>query len=163
VVIVPYEVAGKTSTQLVAVFNSAMSAPVTVPVAPSLPGIFSLESSGSGPAVVINPDGSINSATNPAPRGSSVAFFVTGEGQTTPAGIDGSVTASLIQPVLSVSVSFGGVSSTNFQYLAEAPGEVAGVLQINVTIPSNAPAGVVPLTVTIGTATSGPGLTIALK
>jgi uncharacterized protein (TIGR03437 family) len=163
VVIVPYEVAGKTSTQLVAMFNGAMSAPVTVPVTPSLPGIFSAEASGSGPAVVINPDGTLNSAGNPAPRGSSVAFFVTGEGQTTPAGIDGSVTASLIPPVLPVSVSFGNVSSTNFQFLGEAPSEVAGVLQINVTIPSNASAGVVPLTVTVGTATSGPGLTIALK
>lgn len=163
VVIVPYEVAGKTSAQLVAIFNNAMSAPVTVPVTPSLPGIFSAEASGSGPAVVINPDGTLNSVGNPAARGSSIAFFVTGEGQTTPAGIDGSVTASIIQPVLPVSVSFGGVSTTAFQFLGEAPGEVAGVLQINVTIPSNAAAGVVPLTVTIGTATSGPGLTIALK
>jgi uncharacterized protein (TIGR03437 family) len=163
VVMVPYEVAGKSSTQLVAVYDGAMSAPVTVPVTPSLPGIFSLESSGSGPAVVINSDGSFNSAGNPATRGTSVAFFVTGEGQTTPAGIDGGVTGSLIQPLLPVSVSFGGVSSTDFQFLGEAPGEVAGVLQINVTIPTNASAGVVPLTVTIGTKTSGAGLTIALK
>jgi uncharacterized protein (TIGR03437 family) len=163
VVLVPYEVAGKTTTQLVAVFNGAKSPAVPVSVTPSLPGIFSAQASGSGPAAVINSDGTFNSSTNPAARGSSVAFFVTGEGQTTPAGIDGSVTASVIQPALPVSVSIGGVSTTNFQFLGEAPGEVAGVLQINVTIPSNAPAGVVPLTVTIGTATSGAGLTIAVK
>ncbi len=139
VVLVPYEVAeAGITTQLVAVYNGAKSPAVAVPVTASLPGIFSAQASGTGPAAVINSDGSFNSATNPAARGSSVAFFVTGEGQTTPAGIDGSVTASVIPPARQVSVSIGGVSTTNFQVLGEGPGEVAGVLQINVTIPSNA-------------------------
>ena len=99
----------------------------------------------------------------PRPRGSSVAFYVTGEGQTIPAGADGSVTSIIIPPALPVSVSIGGVTTTNFQFLGEAPGEVAGVLQINVTIPTTAPAGVVPLTVTVGSATSQSGVTIAIK
>jgi uncharacterized protein (TIGR03437 family) len=92
-----------------------------------------------------------------------IAFFVTGEGQTTPAGVDGSVTASLIQPVLPVLVSIGGITATSFQYLGEAPGEVAGVLQINVTIPTSAPTGNVPLVVSVGTAVSQSGITVSVK
>jgi uncharacterized protein (TIGR03437 family) len=162
-VIVPYEVAGKTTTQLVAVFNGVSSAPVAVAVKPALPGIFSSDASGSGTAAIINPDGSRNSPQNPAARGTLIAFFVTGEGQTTPAGVDGSVTASLIQPVLPVLVSIGGITATSFQYLGEAPGEVAGVLQINVTIPTSAPTGNVPLVVSVGTAVSQSGITVSVK
>jgi uncharacterized protein (TIGR03437 family) len=162
-VIVPYEVAGKTSAQLVAVYNGVSSPAVAVPVVAAIPGVFTADASGRGPAAVINPDGSTNSAGNPAARGSSVAFYVTGEGQTIPAGADGSVTSIIIPPALPVSVSIGGVTTTNFQFLGEAPGEVAGVLQINVTIPTTAPAGVVPLTVTVGSATSQSGVTIAIK
>ena len=162
-VIVPYEVAGKTSTQLVAVFNNVSSPPVAVPVVPALPGVFSADASGRGGAAVLNADTSSNSAQNPAARGSTVAFFVTGEGQTIPPGIDGSVTGSVITPALPVSVSIGGVTTTSFQFLGEAPGEVAGVLQINITIPPNAPVGVVPLVVSVGAASSQSGLTIAVK
>ena len=162
-VIVPYEVAGKTSAQLVAVYNGVSSPAVTVPVVASIPGIFTADASGRGAAAVINPDGSTNSAGNPAARGSSVAFYVTGEGQTIPPGADGSVTSDRHSAALPVSVSIGGVSTTNFQFLGEAPGEVAGVLQINVTIPTTAQAGVVPLTVTVGSATSQSGVTIAIK
>jgi uncharacterized protein (TIGR03437 family) len=162
-VIVPYEVAGKTSAQMVAVYNGVSSPAVIVPVVAAIPGIFTADASGRGPAAIINPDGSINSAGNPAARGSSVAFYVTGEGQTVPAGADGSVTSIVIPPALAVSVSIGGVTTTNFQFLGEAPGEVAGVLQINVTIPTTAQPGVVPLTVTVGSATSQSGVTIAIK
>src|SRR5262249_37898176 len=42
-VIVPYEVAGKTSTQLVASYSGQTSPPVTIPVVPALPGIFSAD------------------------------------------------------------------------------------------------------------------------
>jgi uncharacterized protein (TIGR03437 family) len=162
-VIVPYELAGKTSAQLVAVYNGVSSPAVTVPVTAALPAIFTADASGRGPAAVINPDSTINTANNPAARGSTVAFYVTGEGQTNPGGVDGSVTGTVIPPALPVSVSIGGVSVTSFQFLGEAPGEVAGVLQINVTIPTTASAGVVPLTVTVGSATSQSGVTIAIK
>jgi uncharacterized protein (TIGR03437 family) len=163
-VIVPYEVAGKTSTQLVAVYNGVSSAPVAVAVKAALPGIFSSDASGSGTAAIINlADGSRNSPQNPAARGSSIAFYVTGEGQTVPPGVDGSVTASLIQPALSVLVGIGGITATNVPYLGEAPGEVAGVLQINVQIPMSAPTGNVPLVVSVGTAVSQSGITVSVK
>ena len=36
-----------------------------------------------------NQDGTINSPDHPAPRGSRVAIYGTGDGQTLPAGVDG--------------------------------------------------------------------------
>jgi uncharacterized protein (TIGR03437 family) len=41
---------------------------------------------------------------------------------------------------------------------------VTGVLQVNITIPENAPTGdAVPLVVTVGGAESQPGVTIAIR
>lgn len=88
---------------------------------------------------------------------------MTGEGQTVPPGIDGAITESVINPVLPVSVSFGGVPATSIQFAGETPGLVAGVMQINVYIPQLAPTGVVPLTVTIGSVTTQSGLTVAIQ
>ncbi len=163
-VIVPYEVAGKSSTQVVAVVNGTKSAPFTVPVTAAVPGIFTADASGSGQAAVLNGDGTFNSARNPAARGSTIAFFITGEGQTSPAGVTGSITASIISPQLPVSVSFGSTPAANYAFVGEAPGEVAGLLQINVTIPDLAPTGnAVPLNVSIGTHNTQAGITIAIR
>ena len=52
----------------------------------SSPGIFTLNSSGSGQAAVVNENGTVNGPENPAPRGTVVSIYGTGEGQTTPSG-----------------------------------------------------------------------------
>jgi uncharacterized protein (TIGR03437 family) len=161
--IVPYEVSTASSVQVVAMYNGTPSQPFTMPVAPTVPGIFSANSSGTGLGAILNQDQSYNSAQNPAARGSIVALFVTGEGQTFPAGVDGRITGSQITPVLPVTVSFGGVQATSYPFIGELPGVVAGVLQINVTVPASAAAGSVPVIVTVGTTASQSGLTIALK
>ena len=53
------------------------------------PGIFTADGSGRGAAAALNQDGSSNRG-NPAPAGSVVTFFATGEGLTQPAVLDGS-------------------------------------------------------------------------
>src|ERR1035438_797497 len=90
-VIVPYEVAAQAATTISLQFGGVTSAAWTIPVAPSAPGIFTLASNGLGPAAVLNQDNSVNSAANPAPRGSIVQIFATGEGETSPHGVTGSV------------------------------------------------------------------------
>src|SRR5262249_49723391 len=60
-VMVPYEVAGKSSTQVIAEYQGVQSAPVTIPVAAAAPGLFTSAQSGSGQAAIVNQDGSINS------------------------------------------------------------------------------------------------------
>ena len=161
--IVPYEVSTASTAQIVAVYNGIQSPPITVPVVAALPGIFSANSSGAGQGAILNQDGTYNSAQNPAARGSIVVLFLTGEGQTTPAGVDGRVTASQISPAGQVTVNFGGIPATSYAFIGEAPGLVAGVLQVNVTVPAGAQAGTVPISVNVGSGKSQSGLTIALK
>src|SRR6185503_18111449 len=104
-------------------------------VAPSSPGIFTLGSTGAGFAAALNQDGTINSTSNPAPRGTVISLFSTGEGQTRPGGITGSITgASGAPPKLPVAVSFAGRNAA-VQFAGAAPGLVAGVMQVNVLVP----------------------------
>jgi len=164
-VIVPYSVAGQASTQMVVTYNGVPSAPTAVPVAPSAPGLFSANASGTGNGAIVNSDGTVNSASNPAVRGSYVSFFGTGEGQTNPRGVDGRIALSVYpKPVLPVKITIGGVDATSgILYMGAAPTLVAGVFQLTVTVPSNVPAGAQPVVVTVGSVSSQAGLTVSLR
>ena len=48
-------------------------------------------------------------------------------------------------------------------YAGAAPGLVAGAMQVNLKIPANAPSGALPVFLTVGTATSQTGVTIAVE
>ena len=72
--IVPYAVAGKTTTVLRVIYQNVATPSITLQVVPAQPGFFTADSSGKGPAAIINQDGSFNSAGSPAPRGSIVSF-----------------------------------------------------------------------------------------
>ena len=137
---------------------------MTVAVAGSAPGLFTLNATGQGQAAAINQDGSINTALTPAPIGSFISLYATGEGQTSPAGIDGKPASdSPPAPQLPVSVTIGGVTVSNLQYAGGAPGQVAGLLQINVQIPRGVQTGSsVPVSVQIGDASSQGGVTVAV-
>ncbi len=162
--IVPYEAAGQASTEMQVEYLGAMSSAVAIPVVPSLPGIFTSDASGTGQAMAMNQDGTWNSAANPAARGSSVTLLVTGEGQTSPAGADGKIaTTALPKPVLPVSVQIGGMNA-NLGSAGAAPGRVAGSIQVVAQVPTALTAGsAVPVVVTIGTARSQPGVTLAIQ
>ncbi len=162
--IVPYELTGA-SVQVTATYQGQTSAPVTVVLAPSAPGLFTLGATGSGEAAAINQNQATNGAAAPVPIGSIITLFATGEGQTSPAGVDGKpASASPPTPTLPVNVTIGGVTVNNLQYVGGAPGEVAGVLQINVQVPAGvAPGSAVPIVIRVGDATSQPGVTIAVS
>jgi uncharacterized protein (TIGR03437 family) len=139
-VVVPFGVTGPT-TQIVLQSNGQQSAPVSIAVAPATPALFSASGLGGGQGAVLNQDGSVNSATNPASTGSLVSLFATGLGQTTPPGQDGVVASNVLPvPNLPVSVWIGGVPAT-VTYAGAAPTMVEGVFQINVTVPPLAPTG----------------------
>jgi len=163
--VVPFFVAGHSSTQLQLEYLGAVSAPITLPVAPTATGVFSGDGSGRGPAAVLNArDGTIKSSSNPARRGDYVSIFATGAGLTTPASVDGLLgTAPLGQPNAGVSVSIGGLPC-QLNFAGAAPGLIAGAIQINALVPEGAPTGPnVPLQVTFGTATSQSGITLAVE
>ena len=139
-VIVPFGVAGP-ATQIVVQSNGQQSAPVSIPVAPATPALFSASGLGGGQAAALNQDGSVNSSTNPATAGSMLSLFATGLGQTTPPGQDGVIAGDVLPtPNLPVSVWIGGVPAV-VSYAGAAPSEVEGVFQINVSIPLLAPLG----------------------
>lgn len=160
--VVPYAVDGKTTTRVRVYAGRNWSPPVDIPVVSALPGIFT-GGGGSGQAAALNGDNSFNSAANPAERGSVVVLYATGEGQTLPGGVDGlPATQVLPKPQQLVTVTVAG-KSANVLYAAAAPGLVAGVLQLNVVVPDDAPLGDVPIIVTVGGAVSQPGVTIAVR
>ncbi len=156
--IVPYELYGHTATQLQVSYNSVPSTPVSLGVATSAPGIFlGPPPNASAQAAALNQDFSVNSSTNGAAAGSTIILYATGEGQTSPTGVTGSITGSTLPlplPLLPVTVRIGGLPAV-VEYAGEAPGLAAGILQVNAQIPVTVPHGAqVPVTITIGDVTS---------
>jgi uncharacterized protein (TIGR03437 family) len=166
--IVPYEVGGNTATVMQVVYAAAagtlQTAAWALPVVGSAPGVFTLDATGTGQAAAVNQDGTVNSATNPAVRGSVISLYATGEGQTSPAGVTGSVTQSNTKtPLLPVTANIGGIEAT-VQYAGSAPDEVAGLLQVNAVVPLGAgPGSAAPVTLSVGGIASQAGVTIAVK
>jgi uncharacterized protein (TIGR03437 family) len=162
--IVPYAVAGKSVTQVQVEYQGSKTNSVAVQVTPASPALFTANSSGRGPGAILNQDNSVNSASNPAAKGSVVVLFATGEGQTDPGGIDGQAAISVFpKPVLPVLVRIGGVEA-QIAYAGAAPGLVAGVIQVNVYVPESAPSGSeVPITLTVGAQQSPAGVTLAIQ
>jgi trimeric autotransporter adhesin len=161
--VVPYALAAKRNTEVQIEYQGVKSVAQTLPIAESEPGIFSVGSNGSAQGVILNEDLSWNSISNPARIGSIVTLFATGEGQTSPPGVDGKVAGdSTARPVLKVSVEIGGqqgqVVGANC-----APGFVAGVLQVRARIPETVlPGPAVPITLVVGQAPSQEGVTMAV-
>jgi uncharacterized protein (TIGR03437 family) len=122
---------------------------------------------GGGQGAILNQDGSVNSQSNPASRGSVVSLYATGAGLTTPASVNGLVTAPNASeyypaPVLPVSVSIDG-QAAQIVYAGAAPGLIAGVLQINVVVPANAThASYDKVVVTVGNSTSPTAVTMSV-
>ena len=160
-VMVPYGVAGRTTTAIVVEYSGVQSSPLSYNVTATAPGVYTQNSQGTGPGAILNQDYSVNGPSNPEKRGNVIAIYMTGEGQTTPGGVDGAVipavASSLKHPLLPVSVTIGGVDCGVPQYAGSAPGLISGVMQVNVAIPATVPTGAQPVVVTVGTAKSQSG------
>jgi uncharacterized protein (TIGR03437 family) len=144
--------------------DTAVSAAVTLPIAKAAPGLSTLDQSGSGPAAALNQDGSVNSAANPAARGTIVSLFGTGEGRVSPALLlgDVSVSAPFSVPDEPVTVAIGGVNA-DVAYAGAAPLLPIGVFQINVRIPDSIPAGAAQVVVSVGGVATVKPVTIAIR
>jgi uncharacterized protein (TIGR03437 family) len=160
---VPYGLAGKTSTQIQVVYQGSTSDSFQKPIAPSAPGLFTSDSSGQGQVAMANSDGSYNAASNPAIPGSYVTFYLTGEGQTNPLGSDGNIATPTANVALPVTVLIAG-RTVQLLYAGSAPGNVNGFAQINVVIPADLQyGGNLPLVVLIGGVASQSGVTLAVS
>ncbi|MBZ5625458.1 MAG: hypothetical protein LAQ69_43195 [Acidobacteriia bacterium] len=149
-VMVPYGVAGRQSTTIVVTYQGVQSSPLVYNVVQAAPGIYSQNQSGTGPGAILNQDNSVNGPANPAAKGSAVAVYMTGEGQTNPASTDGALATALNHPQLVVSATVAGIPA-NVEYSGSAPGIIYGVIQVNVRLPANTPTGPQPIVIRLGT------------
>jgi uncharacterized protein (TIGR03437 family) len=164
-VMVPYGVAGRTTTNIVVEYSGVQSATLAYNVVAAAPGLYTLNSQGTGQGAVLNQDGvTVNGVSTPEKRGNVIAIYMTGEGQTVPGGVDGvvipPVVSALKHPVLPVTVTIGGIDAPVL-YAGSAPSLISGVMQVNVTIPLAVAAGTQPVVVTVGTTKSQSGASAA--
>jgi len=166
--VVPYEMASISSPLVWIEYSGQTSNAYPLTSAATAPGLFAQNASGSGPGAILNQDNSLNGPRNAAAKGSIVQVFMTGEGQTTPHGITGKITGLTLPapqvtpaPVQPVQVWIGG-QLANYTYAGDAPAMVAGVMQLNVQIPVNAPSGPLSIQVSIGGNMSQSGITVSV-
>ncbi len=141
---IPYETGA--GTAVLGLNNNGKVASFTFPVQAAAPGLW---------PHFLNLSGQV---TTTAKTGDILVTFVTGEGDVVPALADGATPApataakDLPAPRLPLTVTVGGVPAT--VQFAGIPSGVAGVTQINFTVPAKAPSGPQPVVVTVGTVSS---------
>ena len=125
----PFALDGATSATVQVAYGTLLSNTYSIPVVPQNIDVYA----------VLNPDGTLNSQTNPAPVNSVVGLFLTGAGQTVPASTDGALnTTPAIAPRTVPPVVVNGILEQP-AFLGAAVGEVAGVMQLNLFVPDPGP------------------------
>jgi trimeric autotransporter adhesin len=183
-VIVPWEIAGRSSTNMTVIVNGGPSAIVPLTVVTVAPGIYTQNATGAGQIAAVNlsptspspyngPAGGVYPGTSaptvPAAPGSYVAIFLTGGGLTSPGSADGSVNPPVALPLRNwtfgsnvVTATIGGLPVT-VQYAGAAPTLITGVVQVNLQVPLGV-TGNLPVVITIdGVQTPQPTATIAVQ
>lgn len=141
----PPDLVPNSSTEISIIVKGAKVADFPSNVVNAVPGIFTT-ANGAGQAAAANEDGSVNSASNPAARGSIVVLYATGEGRN----------------VSVVGLKIAGYTA-ELLYAGPAPG-FQGLMQINARVPGGfAPTGILPVVLTVGNAVSQDGVTIAVR
>jgi uncharacterized protein (TIGR03437 family) len=167
--VVPYEIASVANPSVRIAYEGQTSDAYPLTLAASAPGLFSQNASGGGQGAILNQDNTLNWNRNLAAPGSIVQMFLTGEGQTNPPGVTGAITTTTLPPpqvtpapALPIQVTIGGQPAV-YTYAGEAPGMVAGVMQLNVRIPANAQPGLDFVFVSIGGKMSQGGIMVSLS
>ena len=126
--------------------GSNSSDPVNIDVVTAVPGVYTQSANGKGLVTAVNQDRSINSATNPAPKGSYVTIYAVGLGTVTPSLAVGQVPPSspLSTTTAAVSASVDGVAAP-VSFAGAAPG-FTGLYQVNLQIPAGAGSGLRAIT-----------------
>jgi uncharacterized protein (TIGR03437 family) len=149
--LVPFATTGPTAT-IVVQNGGVNSNTVTVPVAATAPGVYTLDQSGSGSGAILHIDYSLVNAAKPAVGGETVLVYLTGLGTVTPGLTDGTagIITTLYTADADVVVYVGGQQATVL-FKGLAPG-YPGLYQLNVTLPQYLPSGPLPLAIQTPTA-----------
>src|ERR1035441_10398804 len=133
-VLVPFATTGPSAT-IVVQNGSVNSNTVTVPVAATSPGVYTLDQSGSGGGAILHADYSLVNDAKPAIGGETVLIYLTGLGTVTPGLTDG--TAGTITTLYTADtdvVVYVGGEQASVLFKGLAPG-YPGLYQPNVTLP----------------------------
>ena len=162
---VPWELEGQSQTTIIATINGQTSAPQTVSLATYAPGIFALNSEGTGSGAILDANYHLVDASNPAiPGQTTILIYCTGLGPVSsnqPAtGAPASLT-NLAHTFSPVTATIGGVAA-NVTFSGLAPG-YAGLYQVNAQVPAGlATNSAATVTISIGGVQSN-SVTIAVQ
>ena len=160
--IVPYGTSEPSTTLRVEVAGRTTNS-LTLPVQAASPAFFTYNSSGLGGGAFLNQDGSVNTAANPAARGSIVVLYANGTGRTSPAQVDGEVTGDKPpRPALPVKV-FIADREVELLFAGSTPGVVSGLTQLNVRVPLDLDPGLVPAVLDLGGIRSPRTVSLAIR
>lgn len=146
---VPWEIAGQATARIVVSNGGVASAPVQVDVWPARPGVFTWD--GFAGAILHGDAYAPVTAANPALKGEVVLIYATGLGAVSDPPATGT-SAGASETIGPVEVAIAGTPA-QVSYRGLAPG-FAGLYQLNVTVPADAPSGMATVTVTAGGAVS---------
>jgi len=155
--------------------TAELVAGTTFSIAASAPALFSASGNGQGQGQILNQDGTHNSSSNPAARGSAIQIFGTGQGPVSPSVADGTAPSDTSVSTVAIPTSDGqtcltqqstvcvaiGTAFGDIQFSGLAPGMV-GVWQITVKVPASIQPGTVNLRAVINGNLSNI-VTVALK
>lgn len=152
--------------------GSGVSSPVATlnslqPFTPAFfvfPNSMSIAAEKAGTASIVA-DPSVVAGASPAKPGDIVSLFGTGFGAVTPAVAVGQLATGQASLTNAVTVKIGDstLASSDVLYAGLSPGSISGLYQFNVRIPSNAPSGAVPVSISIGGVTTQAGATIPIQ
>lgn len=139
-VIVPYGLTGGIAAVQV-INNGTPSNTITNFTATTAPGIFTVPPAGIGYGAILHQDGSLVTTKSPAQAGETVSVFLTGLGAVNPSISDGDAgpAGPLSYTVATFTAGISGTPAT-VQFAGLAP-NLAGLYQVNVTIPTGLTAG----------------------
>jgi len=167
--VVPYEVATQSSISVEVKYLGQASNAFLLQEAPTSPGLFSFNGSGTGLAAMpqYDPTGTyqgINNVGNAASPGWVVTLYVTGEG-TIPSPVTGAVTSAIsVHPVNGPPTVLIDNQPATVMYYGEAYGFVSGLMQVNVLIPSGIHTSQADsISLTIGGNSTQAGTTVQIK
>jgi len=139
---VPTAIAGRKTVQLTVVVDGLSLTPRTIGVLPATPALYTADGSGTGPAVVLGPDGKPLSAAGQIFRGDTITLEANGLGS-------GPVRVFLNEV---------GLEDVVVKERPDAP----GVLRITAVVPHSAPTGVTSLILTAGVQSSPYAVTLLI-
>jgi uncharacterized protein (TIGR03437 family) len=157
--IVPRAVEVGSTVDIQVEYQGVRSPSMTLPVRSSRIGLFSQDGSGTGAGAVLNQDGSLNSPSNPAGRGTIVSLYATGGGPTDALVADGMVIVSP-PPNLASSV-YAALGPVGDDYVDDSDyaevvsaglvaGSVDGLVQVNIKLDGFITPGIRSLHLVIG-------------